>query len=204
LSFGQFREAGKTGGGAAESAGNVQQVARLCAGAKQRAATGNGADEDNVGHGYRRFGQVAASQRRLVKLGQGQQAIEESLNPGGIAGRRNGQLARQAQGKKGCYGTRAHGRQVAQAARQSPVANNFRLVPVEAEVAAGNRQICRHGQFLATARGQQCAIVANAQAQSAQGGGPCPLSNLTEQGKLAFSALGSGMGLFYPHPMRIG
>jgi hypothetical protein len=84
------------------------------------------------------------------------------------------------------------------------VADGFRLVPVKAEVAAGNRQIRRHGQFLAATRGQQGAVVSNAQAHSAQRGADGSPANLIKQGKLAPSALGSEMGLFHPHPMRIG
>ena len=46
---GQAGEASECGGGSAEDAGDVEQVAGARAGAEQGAAAGNGADEDNVG-----------------------------------------------------------------------------------------------------------------------------------------------------------
>jgi hypothetical protein len=81
-------------------------------------------------------------------------------------------------------------------------------MPVEAEVTPGDRQICRYGYFLALARSQKGAIVANAQAKSAflakSGGTFSSLANLSEQGKFALSSVGSKLGLFHPHLMRIG
>jgi hypothetical protein len=66
------------------------------------------------------------------------------------------------------------------------MAHGFRLVPVEAEVAAGDRQIRRHSQLFAPALSQQGAIVADAQAKAsgavaAQGAGS-PAANLADQG----------------------
>ena len=87
------------------------------------------------------------------------------------------------------------------------MANGLRLVPVEAEVASGNRQIRRHGQFFAPAREQQSAVVADAQAKgallAADGGTGCLRANLGEQGEFASSASGIGMGLLRPHIKRI-
>jgi hypothetical protein len=69
------------------------------------------------------------------------------------------------------------------------MADSFGRVPVEAEVASGNRQIGCHGQFFAPARSQQGAVVADAQPKAALWGranGACrPAANLAEQGKLA-------------------
>ena len=78
---GQLGQAGQPGSGSAQSAGDVEQVAGSRAGAEQRPAAGNGADQDNVGHGHGGFGQVAAGQRGLVGLGQGQKAVEKALEP---------------------------------------------------------------------------------------------------------------------------
>jgi hypothetical protein len=87
------------------------------------------------------------------------------------------------------------------------MADGFRLVPIQAEVTAGDRQICRHGKFLATARGQEGAVIADAQAKTAvlvaSGSAGCTQTNLAEQGNFARSTGGSGMGLFHPHLMRI-
>jgi hypothetical protein len=86
--------------------------------------------------------------------------------------------------------------------------NGFRRMPVEAEVAPGDRQICRYGYFLALARSQKGAIVANAQPKAAflanSGGSFSSLANLSKQGEFALSTAGSKLGLFHPHLMRIG
>jgi hypothetical protein len=84
------------------------------------------------------------------------------------------------------------------------MADGFRLVPFEAEVAAGDRQIRRNRQFLTPARGKKGAIVADAQAEAAVGSVRCPLANLAEQGEFTSSAGGSKMGLFHSHLLRIG
>jgi hypothetical protein len=84
------------------------------------------------------------------------------------------------------------------------MADGFRLVPVEAEVAASDRQIRRNRQFLTPARGQKGAIVADAQTEAAVGSVCCPLANLGEQGEFASSAGSSKMGLFHSHLLRIG
>jgi hypothetical protein len=87
------------------------------------------------------------------------------------------------------------------------MAHGFWLVPVEAEVASGNRKIRCDSQLFAGTRSQQGAVVADAQVKAA---GPVtsgtygPLANLAEEEKFAFFTVGSGMGLFQVHLMRIG
>jgi hypothetical protein len=68
-------------------------------------------------------------------------------------------------------------------------------VPVKAEVAACNGQIGGNGQLFAAARGQQGAVVSNAQAQSAVGRLGGPAADLAEQGQFTWSTSGQGMGL---------
>jgi len=81
-------------------------------------------------------------------------------------------------------------------------------VPVEAEVAPGNRQIRCHSHLFTLARNQQSAVVAYAQAQAAELVAACctgcPAANLADQRKLTFSTGGTGMGLIQVHLMRIG
>jgi hypothetical protein len=83
------------------------------------------------------------------------------------------------------------------------MANRFRLVPVEAKVTACDRQIRRHGHFLALSWSQQSAIVAYAQAKATLCGPGCPLPNHGKQGEFACRTKGARMGRFYPHFMRI-
>ena len=84
------------------------------------------------------------------------------------------------------------------------MADSFRLVPVEPEVAPGDRQICRYSHFLALARGQEGAIVADAQAKAAACRAGCTLANFGEQSEFASRAPIAEMGRFCPHFMRIG
>jgi hypothetical protein len=84
------------------------------------------------------------------------------------------------------------------------MANRFRLVPVEAKVTAGDRQIRCHSHFLALSWSQQSAIVADAHAKATLCGPGCPLPNHGEQGEFACRTKGAGMGRFYSHFMRIG
>ncbi len=85
--------------------------------------------------------------------------------------------------------------------------DGLRLVPVKAEVTAVDGQIRCHSQFFVGARSQQGAVVANSQAEAAfldeAGRVGSTLANLREQGEFTSSSVGSGMGLFYPHLMRI-
>lgn len=94
LGLGQLGQAGESGGGSAESAGGVKQIAGSRAGAEQRAASGNSANEDDVGHDYGRFGQVSAGQRGIVGFCQSQKAVKKALDPGAPPTRSDGQLAR--------------------------------------------------------------------------------------------------------------
>ena len=89
-------------------------MAGASGGAEQGFSAGDGANEDDVGDGDGRLGEVAAGQLGLVGLGQGKQAVEEAARPM-TASRAGGwrKLARKAEGKKGGDGTCAHGGQIA-------------------------------------------------------------------------------------------
>jgi hypothetical protein len=59
----QLGKAGEAGGRSTQGASDVEQIAGASAGAQQGAASGNSPDQDDIRHGYRGFGQIAASQR---------------------------------------------------------------------------------------------------------------------------------------------
>jgi hypothetical protein len=86
------------------------------------------------------------------------------------------------------------------------MADGFRLVPVQVEVLACDRQVRRYRQFFAAARSQQRAVVADAQPNAAPAVTPgrarCTPANLAEQGN--FASPDTGMGLLHTHLMRIG
>lgn len=65
------------------------------------------------------------------------------------------------------------------------MADGFRLVPIKAEMAAGDRQIRRYSQFFAAARSYEGTVVADAQAKATSCGPDCTLPNLGKQGEFA-------------------
>jgi uncharacterized protein len=214
--LGQLLQTGEGSGGPAEGAGYIEQVAGAGGRAAQGFSSGNRAKEDDIGDRNGRLGEVASGQRGFVGCGEGEQAVEEVGKPGGLSGlgeRRwpsaaagwsGGKRTRQAQGKKCGDGTSAHGGQVAEAARQSPVADGFGRMPVEAEVAAGDGEIGGDGQFLARAQAEQGAVVADAEAQSAAGHLRRATADLAEQGQFTLLGVAQGMGRAGSHLLRIG
>ena len=155
------------------------------AGAQEGSAAGNGADEHDVGHGEGGFGQIAAGKGGFIRPGEGEEAVEEALKPGGPAAGGGGELARQTQGKEGGYGTSTHGGQVAEAARQGAVANRFGRMPVELEVAAGDGEVGGDGEFLARPWTDESTVVAYAQADFPGCGAGRPVANLGHESQFA-------------------
>jgi len=77
----QVGEASEGGGRSAKLSGDVKEMAETCARAEQGFAAGNRADEDDVGDGDGRLGEVAAGERSFMGGGQGEQAVEECVYP---------------------------------------------------------------------------------------------------------------------------
>jgi hypothetical protein len=67
LKLGEF---GKSGGSSAKRAGHVEEMARASGGTEQSSSTWNSADEDNIGDGDGRLGEVAAGEWGLVARGE--------------------------------------------------------------------------------------------------------------------------------------
>ena len=204
LCGGQFPKPRQPGGGSAQGSSHVEQVSHPCSRPQQCSSTRNRAHQHNICNGNGRLSQVSASQRDFVYLRQSQQAVVESRDPGRPASRCHRQLARQTQRKKCRHRPCSHRCQVAHAARQGPVANRLRRVPVQPEVAAGNRQIRGNRQLFAAPRSNQGAVVADAQAQTARCRPRRSAANLAQQGK--FTPLG-GVSKFRKlvcHTLRIG
>ena len=84
------------------------------------------------------------------------------------------------------------------------MADGFGRVPVEAEVTAGDGEVGGDGQFLAGARAEQGAVVADAQAQGAQGSLRRAAANMAEQGQFAWLGITQGMGRPGSHSLSIG
>lgn len=178
----EFLELGEAGSGAAEISCYVEQMAGAGAGAEQGFAVRNCAGEDDVGDGDGGLGEIAAGQRNFVLVGEGEEAIEEAVEPFA------GELARQAKREKGGDGARAHGGEVAQSASQCAMTDGFGRVQVELEVAAGDVEIGSDGEFLVGTEAKQRTVVADAKAQI-WGGLHCrPLADAREEGQLTISA----------------
>ena len=110
----QFGQLGEGGGGSAKRSSHIKEMARPGCGAEQGSSMWNSADEDDIGDGDGRLGEVAAGERDFVGCGEGEQAVEEGLNPCGTAATWDGELPGHSEREKSGDGTSAHGGQVAQ------------------------------------------------------------------------------------------
>ena len=133
-------------------------------------------------------------------LGESEKAVEKRVQPSrrsadaprghsrfasaprlGVLDEILGQSQRQKRGDGAC----AHGGQVAESAGQSAMADGFGRVPVEAEVAAGDREVGGDGELFAGSETKEGAVVADAELQLWTLGVGCAEANSTEQGQLA-------------------
>ncbi len=83
-------EGGELGCGPAEGASGVEEIAGSRSGTAKGAARGRGAEENDVGEdGFAgRLRCVTAGERDVVFGGQGKKAVEEAVEPAGLAGLR--------------------------------------------------------------------------------------------------------------------
>jgi hypothetical protein len=182
--FGKLRKLNQARSGAAKTAGYVEQVARPRAGAEQGLAVLNHTGKDDIRDGDRRLSQIAACQRGPMGLGESEKSIEEAIHPGAPRFCVLDEIGGQTERKKCRDGPRTHRGQVAEAARESTMADCLGSVPVEAKVAAGDGEIGGDGQLLAWAEAKQGAVVANAQPQPGSGRFGRASANSGEQGQL--------------------
>ena len=94
-SAGKFVQLGEAGGSTAEPSGDVKQVSGFCARTKERFAGRDSAGKDDVGDGDGRLGEIATGQWGIVGVGEGEEPVEETVEPSA------GELAGQTEGKKG-------------------------------------------------------------------------------------------------------
>jgi len=75
------------GSSSAESSGAVEEVARASRRTAKGAASGCGSEEDDVGEDVigGGLGGVAAGERDVMEAGEGEQAVEKSVEPAGVA-----------------------------------------------------------------------------------------------------------------------
>ena len=165
---------------------------------------GDSASEDDIGNGERGLGEVAAGERQLMGLGEGEKTVEKPVNKGGGKGRRRAaarcasrrcasgltpfysldEIFRKGQGQERGDGTSAHGGQIAESAGESPMTDGFGWMPVEAEMAAGDGEVGGDGQLLAGGGMKESAVVADAELQLWTLGVGCAKPNSAEQGQL--------------------
>lgn len=196
LGRGQRGELLEAEGGAAEVAGDIEGIAGAGAGAEEGAAFGNGADEDDIGEGEGRLGEVAAGEGRFVVVGEGEQAVVEAVHPGFLLGRAlvgggKGELAGQTEGEECGDGAGTHGGKVAEATGQGAVADGLRRVPVEVEVASGEAEVGSDGDLFAGVNAEEGAVVADAEREAGAGGTRGEGADAAEQIELAGGGLTS-------------
>ena len=195
-------------GGAAKAAGDVEQVAGPRAGAEQGLAAPNraGSTMSATGMGDSARSPPARgvwwasararnpSRKRAIQVASREGSRRLSFGRDRGAG----------QGKKGSDGPRAHSSQVAEAARESAMADGLGRVPVEAEVAAGDGEVGGDGQLLAGSKVEQGAVVADAQAQRGTRRSGRAGANPGEQRQLARFAGTRRFHAIRPHLLSIG
>ena len=134
------------------------------------------------------LGGVAAGERGLGGGGQGEEAVEEAFDPGGLGGDGAGDGERE----EGRERAGAHGREVRESAGEGTVADGGGRVPVAAEVTAFERHIGGDDDLVTAGRGKDGAVVADAQAEgagaAASDGGS--LANALDPGKLPLGCPG--------------
>ena len=98
---------------------------------------------------------------------EGEQAVEKAIEPAGVArggyGESEGEKCRERSG--------SHGSEIGEAAGQGAVADGGRGVPGAAKVAAFEAEVGGDEEFVAGRRGEDGAVVADAEADGAGGCG---------------------------------
>ena len=116
-------------GAASEFSGDVDEVTGPGPRAENGPAAGNGSQDHNVGEDFSgRLCRISSGERHTELLGEGQEAIEEAVDPS------LGQLGRDGEGKEGRERFAPHGGDIAEAAGKATVADHLGRVPVTAEV----------------------------------------------------------------------
>ena len=156
------RKGGELGCGAAEGAGAVEEVAGMGAKAAERAACGGGTDEDDVGEDDvgRRLRGVTAGERDVVGGGEGEEAVEKTIEPARVAG----DGFRHGEGEECGEGLGSHGGEIAEAAGQGAMADGGWAMPVAAKVAIFEGEVGGDEQLVAVGWFEDGAVVADAEA----------------------------------------
>ncbi len=93
-----------------------------------------------------------------MEFGEGEEAVEEGVEPGAVACDRFGDGEREEASEGGC----AHGGEVAEASGEGAVADGLGGVPVAAEVAAFEGEVGGDEEVVVRGRGKDGAVVADA------------------------------------------
>ena len=196
------RECEEFGGGSAEGAGDAEEIAGARRGAKTGRVARKLAEGDDVGedfslafsgswrhfswrHFSRRLRGVAAGERDAMLAGEGQEAVEETVEPGG--GKAHGQGEREEDGE----GLGAHGGQIAESAGEAAMADGLGRMPVAAEVDVFEGKVGGDADFVAGSGAKNGAVVADAEAHSAwDGNGRGLAADGVNEGEFAFRRIG--------------
>ena len=140
---------------AAQLTGHVDGIACLCSRAQKRSAGRHFAGHYDIGGDQRRLRNIAPSQYDFKAPCQRQQPAQEPVNPA------LRELSRHSEREKCCPRLAAHGRNIAQTARQAAMPDAHRRVPLAPEVGAFDAEIGSDQQFAAARDVQYGAVIAN-------------------------------------------
>jgi hypothetical protein len=162
---GSCEELAELGGGSAEGVGDVEEIAGMRAVAAKGAAGGDGAEENDVGQDEVRggFAGIAAGEGDFAEPGEGEEAVEEGVEPALVAGYGLWQGEREERGE----GTGTHGGEVGEPAGEGAMADASGGVEVAAEVAAFEGEVGGDDDFMAAGDAEDGAVVADAERDGA-------------------------------------
>jgi len=182
---------GKFGGGASERPSHVEKISRVRPRTTKRVASGSSAQQGDVGEDVvaRRLRGVAARQWDLERFSEAQEAIQKAVQPGSVAGDGLWQGEREETCQRGC----THGSEVGKPTSECSMPYGLRRVDVAQKMAAFEGKVRGDQKLLAEGRGEDGAVVPDAQAE---GFGPLRRgagADAFDQGELA----GRGAGFWF-------
>lgn len=195
---------------AAKRTGYVDGVADACARAKQRLLSPDRADDNDVCCKDRSrcvdgsLRGVSTRKHYPMLAGEGQQASHKAACPGAceLRWQRKGQKSRNRPGPHGC--------DIAQTARQAPVAGGFRGVPVAAEVYLLEEQVGGDDELVTAPRAQDGAIIADTEpdggasaARAARDRSTARLSSFAQRGNKRSLAHSANRGRTKPFSLHL-
>src|ERR1700733_5694937 len=144
------------GGGASECPTHINAVARSGARSQNCRTLRYGTEHHYIRHNaLGRLGGVSAVQAYPKVAGESEQSVHKLVDPA------LGNAARQGERKESGDGLASHGRNIAQAARQTAMADRFRRLPVAAKMDPFEAEVRGDQNLMVAGQAQHGAVVAD-------------------------------------------